>query len=100
MGGQRFFIDHGVIHDRKTGRHVRTDPDFGPGRKFEEDGIKQCCDLLNDLQVKLTSAENVISYARGYLNASEEDVSKYRRLHLERVLKRHEATFPAVPVDP
>jgi len=45
----RFFVDHGVLHDRKTGRHVRTDPDFGPGRKFEEDGIEQCCALLNEL---------------------------------------------------
>ena len=45
----RFIIDHGTIHDLVTGRHVRTDPDFGPGRKFEEDGIEECCALLNKL---------------------------------------------------
>lgn len=100
MGEQRFFIDHGTIHDRKTGRHVRTDPDFGPGRKFEEDGIEQCCALLNDLQVRLTSAEGVLSYARGYLNASAEEVSGYRLKHLQNVLERHEATFPAVESTP
>lgn len=49
MGEPRFFIDHGTIHDRMTGRHVRTDPDYGPGRKFEEDGIEECCELLNRL---------------------------------------------------
>jgi hypothetical protein len=49
MPEQRFFIDHGTIHDRATGKHVRTDPDFGPGRTFGEDGLEQCCDLLNRL---------------------------------------------------
>lgn len=55
--GKRFFIDHGTIHDLKTGRHVRTDPDFGPGRKFEEDGIEQCCDLLNSLESALAASK-------------------------------------------
>jgi len=49
MADERFFMDHGTIHDRVTGRHVRTDPDYGPGRKFEEDGIEECCALLNSL---------------------------------------------------
>lgn len=51
----RFFIDHRAIHDRVTGRHVRTDPDFGPGRLCPEDGIEQCCDLLNSLAAALES---------------------------------------------
>ena len=97
MSGDRFIIDHGTIHDLRLGRHVRTDPDFGPGRKFEEDGIEQCCSLLNELQSRIASAEGVISYTRGYLNASDDDVSKYRRAKLAEVLEIHEATFQSLP---
>jgi hypothetical protein len=68
MADERFFIDHGTIHDRVTGRHVRTDPDFGPGRKFEEDGIEECCALLNSL----VADEAIIAAAR-------EQVKKWRR---------------------
>ena len=42
--GLRFFIDHGMIHDRKTGKHVTTDADT----PFC-DGIERCCELLNEL---------------------------------------------------
>jgi hypothetical protein len=42
----RFFIDHGVIHDRQTGKHVRTG---GNVEGSSEDGIDECCALLNDL---------------------------------------------------
>jgi hypothetical protein len=51
MGDQRFYIDHDTIHDRITGKHVRTDPDFGPGRVFGEDGREECCRLLNSLAI-------------------------------------------------
>jgi hypothetical protein len=40
----RFFIDHGMIHDRQTGKHVTTEPDS----PFC-DGIERCCELLNSL---------------------------------------------------
>jgi hypothetical protein len=40
----RFFIDHGMIHDRETGKHVTTEPDSAFC-----DGIKRCCELLNAL---------------------------------------------------
>jgi hypothetical protein len=40
----RFFLDHGVIHDRTTGRHVTTDEDS----PFC-DGVAACCALLNEL---------------------------------------------------
>lgn len=43
----RFFIEHGVIHDRVTGKHVRTS-DNGL-----EDGIEECCALLNELSEDL-----------------------------------------------
>lgn len=46
MSESRFFIDHGVIHDRVTGRHVRTG---GNVEGSLEDGIEECCRLLNDL---------------------------------------------------
>ncbi len=42
----RFFIDHGVIHDRETGKHVRTG---GNVEGSAEDGIEECCRLLNSL---------------------------------------------------
>lgn len=40
----RFYIDHGTIHDRVTGKHVVTD-----GEPPFEDGIEQVCELLNSL---------------------------------------------------
>lgn len=40
----RFFLDHGVIHDRVTGKHVVTD-----GQPPFEDSVEQVCDLLNGL---------------------------------------------------
>lgn len=40
----RFFIDHGMIHDRKTGKHVTTDED-----SVWCDGKIACCALLNEL---------------------------------------------------
>lgn len=44
MSEPRFFIDHGMIHDRETGKHVTTDPDTAFC-----DGIEKCCELLNSL---------------------------------------------------
>lgn len=44
----RFFIDHGVIHDRKTGKHVRTCNCVHP----LEDGIEDAVALLNSLARK------------------------------------------------
>jgi hypothetical protein len=40
----RFYIDHGVIHDRETGKHVVTD-----GRPPFEDSLEQVLELLNGL---------------------------------------------------
>ena len=65
MSEHRFKIEHGTIHDLTTGRHVRTEPDFGPGRKFEEDGIEQCCDLLNALEDALTRGRETLERAIG-----------------------------------
>jgi hypothetical protein len=44
MTDARFFIDHGVIHDRVTGKHVTTD-----GQPPFEDSVEQVCELLNSL---------------------------------------------------
>lgn len=44
QGQPRFFIDHGVIHDRITGKHVTTNED-----SVFEDGVEACCNLLNEL---------------------------------------------------
>jgi hypothetical protein len=52
MVEERFFIDHGVIHDRVTGKHVRTGGNVdGSG----EDGIEECCALLNELAAESTA---------------------------------------------
>jgi len=40
----RFYIDHGMVHDRVTGKHVTTDED-----SVFCDGRKACCALLNEL---------------------------------------------------
>lgn len=56
----RFFIDHGVIHDRKTGKHVRS-TSKGPGDG--EDGIEECCALLNALVDE--ARDNLDLLARG-----------------------------------
>lgn len=42
----RFYMEHGVIHDRTTGKHVVTD-----GEPPFEDSVEQVCDLLNSLCV-------------------------------------------------
>lgn len=46
MSQPRFFLEHDMIHDRKTGKHVTTDvtPPF-------EDGIGDVCAFLNGLTV-------------------------------------------------
>lgn len=57
MDEPRFFIDHTMIHDRVTGKHVTCDPDFrdyeiNPGettRINNPDGISNTCALLNNL---------------------------------------------------
>lgn len=41
---ERFFIDHGVIHDRETGKHIVTD-----GKPPFEDSPEQVCAFLNGL---------------------------------------------------
>ena len=40
----RFIIDHGVIHDLATGKHVRSSESVP-----NEDGMDECCALLNSL---------------------------------------------------
>lgn len=47
----RFFIDHGVIHDRVTGKHVVTD-----GQPPFEDSLEQVLDLLNGLAPQTPSS--------------------------------------------
>jgi len=48
-GEPRFFIDHGVIHDRTTGKHVTLSDDGDP-----EKGLAICCDLMNSLAAQTT----------------------------------------------
>lgn len=46
---ERFFIDHGMIHDRKTGKHVDTQPVEYDEGKFDLTPINEACALLNEL---------------------------------------------------
>jgi hypothetical protein len=55
--GPRFVMDHGVIHDLRTGKHVRTS-DNG-----EEDGVNECFALLNSLAAE--ADDNLALLARG-----------------------------------
>lgn len=58
MSDPRFFIDHGMLHDRVTGKHVTTNVDSP-----YEDGITACCALLNKLADE--SADSLALLARG-----------------------------------
>jgi len=49
---ERFFIDHGVIHDRLSGKHVRTD-----GTPPFDDSVEQVCAFLNGLSSKPSFTE-------------------------------------------
>jgi len=53
MTEPRFFIDHGVIHDRVTGKHVVTD-----GEWPFEDTVEMVCELLNGLAPPATARGN------------------------------------------
>lgn len=57
--GDRFFIDHGQIHDRATGKHVTTDED-----SVFCDGINSALELLNTLNAAATKAADVITTLR------------------------------------
>lgn len=46
--GPRFFIDHGVIHDRVTSRHVAAG--------FEDDWQQRLLELLNEQENKILAA--------------------------------------------
>jgi hypothetical protein len=48
-GRPRFFIDHGMIHDRVTGKHVDTEPVEYEEGKFDLTPINEACELLNEL---------------------------------------------------
>jgi len=50
-GDPRFFIDHGMIHDRETGQHVTTAPDDEPWNGMT---ITGCLEFLNALSAELT----------------------------------------------
>ena len=61
----RFFIDHGQIHDRATGKHVTTDED-----SVFCDGINSALELLNTLNAAATAAADAITTLRDKLAQS------------------------------
>lgn len=56
---ERFFIDHGMIHDRVTGSHVTTEPDTA-----WQDGVEKCCALLNSQETKISALTEEIDLLR------------------------------------
>lgn len=46
---ERFFIDHGMIHDRVTGRHVSTEPVERDEGEWDHSPVTETCALLNEL---------------------------------------------------
>ena len=58
----RFFIDHGQIHDRVTGRHVTTDEDT-----VFCDGINSALELLNGLASRITELQDEVVRMRAAL---------------------------------
>jgi glutamine synthetase len=60
----RFFIDHGMIHDRVTGKHVTTD-----GQPPFEDSIEQVCELLNGLAAQPQTALSPADEAEHFIQA-------------------------------
>ena len=65
--GDRFFIDHGQIHDRATGKHVTTDED-----SVFCDGINSALELLNTLNAAATEAADAITTLRALLESVDE----------------------------
>jgi len=59
----RFFIDHGVIHDRLTGRHVHGNRDFPPHEADE------AVAMLNNLHERATQAQPASPELTQALNA-------------------------------
>jgi len=55
----RFYIDHGVIHDRVTGKHVVTN-----GEPPFEDSVEQVCELLNSIDTCATEDEKKVQATR------------------------------------
>lgn len=55
----RFFIDHGQIHDRVTGKHVTTDEDT-----VFCDGINCALELLNGLAARIEALESALASER------------------------------------
>lgn len=51
----RFFIDHGMIHDRVTGKHVSTEPIEVDEGQFDTSPVSETCDLLNALAMSRPS---------------------------------------------
>ena len=68
--GDRFFIDHGQIHDRATGKHVTTDED-----SVFCDGINSALELLNTLNAAATEAADAITTLRAALEVIKSDAT-------------------------
>lgn len=58
----RFFIDHGVIHDRLTGKHVTTEPDT-----IFCDGVEHACELLNALSERRETRPIKLHFSNDWL---------------------------------
>jgi hypothetical protein len=75
MTEPRFYIDHGIIHDRVTGKHVTTD-----GEPPFEDGIEETCDLLNGLAATQQGDKAIIERLGMMVSQLHERIEQLRAL--------------------
>lgn len=81
---ERFYIDHGMIHDRETGKHVTTDED-----SVFCDGRIACCELLNALQSERDSRDRRIAELEAALAVCRQSL-------VEQAQARTDPTMPLI----
>ena len=65
----RFFINHGMIHDRVTGKHVSTEAiEYSEGQ-FDNSPATETLALLNALTAKLSASEALLRRVEPHLDA-------------------------------
>lgn len=77
----RFFIEHGMIHDRDTGKHVTTD-----GEPPFDDGIQGTLTLLNNLENALREKPRRGNYeGRHPTDYTDEDMAAVGRAFMDAI---------------
>lgn len=83
----RFFVEHGTIHDRLTGKHVTGDAVFG------QSVVDESLAALNELHLALLIADEVLSCDPAY-----DEHYKLSKVAIRKAL--HGQTRDAQPEEP